>query len=194
MSESNVDQVHSNPKFQALLTGVRAGNTKAEEQLFAAVYSDLRRVAAAVFTEQSPGHTLQPTALVHEVWLKLSGGIGKVEDRHHFFALAARAMRQILTDHARSESRQKRGGDWRRITLSGKPIDAPAEDINLADLHEALARFELIDARAAEVARLRILGTLEVAEVADVLNLSERTVARDWSVAKLWLRRELRDG
>ncbi len=144
-----------------------------------------------VFNGQSPAHTLQPTALVNEAWLKLAGGLGAVEDRHHFFALAAQAMRQILADHARARGRQKRGGDARRVTLSTGALADHTEPFDLIVFHDALARLTELNDRHAKVVEMRVLGSLTIPEIADLLETSPATVKRDWNVARLWLLQEL---
>jgi len=136
-------------------------------------------------------HTLQPTALVNEAYLRLvDGSAVEWENRAHFFGIAARAMRQILIEHARRRSRAKRGGGWQRVTLDGLQITA-ASDVELLDLEEALQQLEKNDERMARVVELRVFGGLKVDEVAHVLGISRRTVHEDWRVARLWLAHQL---
>jgi RNA polymerase sigma factor (TIGR02999 family) len=142
--------------------------------------------------DQPESHTLQPTALVHEVFLKLFSGVEREwEDRQHFLSVAAKAMRQILVDHARSKGRKKRGGDAERDPLEG--LAAPIADFgaDLGDLDDALTALETEDARAASVVELRFFAGLSVVEVASQLGISTRQVERDWTYAKVWLRRRL---
>lgn len=166
------------------------------ESYFPALYDELRKLAAARFAARDGGATLQPTALVHEVWLKLAEASGEVRGREHFLAIAARAMRQVLADHARQRSADKRGGGAQRITLDEQLGDARAQDdagVDLVALHEALARLERIDTRSARVAEMRLFSGLSSAEIGRVLGVTERTVQLDWRAANAWLTRELGD-
>lgn len=175
-----------------LLRAVRSGEESAAAALFEAVHKELRGLAGAVFRGAAPGQTLQPTALINEAWLRLAGGVQRVEDRRHFFALAARAMRHVLADHARSRSRDKRGGNAGRVSLSGEALAVTDGGIDLIDFNDSLDRLAEIDERLARVTELRVLGTLSISEIAGLLSVSERTVKRDWQVARLWLLKELR--
>lgn len=175
-----------------LLAAARAGDSSAAERLFAAVYADLKRIARRQLG--GAGETLSPTALVHEAYLRLArpGALGQ-HDRTHFFAVAARAMRQILVDHARRKAADKRGGgiaagelDEGRIAAGG---ETAAED--LLALDAALARLAAADERLARVVELRFFGGLELAEIADVVGVSERTLKRDWRRARAFLYREI---
>jgi RNA polymerase sigma-70 factor, ECF subfamily len=162
------------------------------DALFLRVYDQLRRMAAALMRSQPPDHTLQPTSLVHEAYLKLSrhdelAGI----DRAHVLALAARAMRQILVDHARAHRRDKRGGGRLRVTLAeGMAAAAPAWDVIALD--QALGRLAQLDPQQVRIVELRFLAGLSVEEVAELLGISTATVKRDTAVARAWLFRELR--
>jgi RNA polymerase sigma factor (TIGR02999 family) len=132
---------------------------------------------------------------VHEAFLRLTGATGiEWQDRAHFMGIAARAMRQILVDHARRHRAAKRGGGLTRVTLSGAEPAAPEEAAEILDLHEALERFAALDRRAAQVVELRVFGGLSVQEVAHLLEVSPRTVDGDWAVARMWLSRELGTG
>jgi RNA polymerase sigma factor (TIGR02999 family) len=162
------------------------------EQLFELVYDELRRLAQSLLRRERPEHTLQPTALVHEAFLRLVGETSiSWQDRAHFLGIAARAMRQILVDHARRRGAVKRGGGWQRVTLTGEEPAAPGDALEILELHEALDRFAALDARAARVVELRVFGGLTVQETAHLLEVSPRTVDGDWAVARLWLSREL---
>ena len=168
------------------------------EELFPHVYDELRRLARGYMSRETPGHTLQPTALVHEAYLKLVDQT-RVDWRGktHFFAVGARIMRRLLVDHARERGAQKRGGGWRPVTLSDVlgPVGADALDPEqLLDLDSALERLAEIDEREAKVVTLRFFGGLTVEQVADVLGVSKRTVENDWRHAQAWLRRRLSDG
>ncbi|MGP1273135.1 MAG: ECF-type sigma factor [Phycisphaerales bacterium] len=164
--------------------------------LFGTLQSELRDLAGMIFAQQSVSHTLQPTALVNEVWLKLSEVDG-VEDRAHFLALAARAMRQVLADHARAKSRSKRGGGAIRLTLNEShhadqrgPAGLDA-DLDLVAFSDALDQLARLNERHAAVAEYRLLGSLSIEEIARLLGVSEKTIKRDWQTARLWLLNEL---
>lgn len=163
------------------------------DELIQLVYSELRALAHAWLARERPGHTLPPTALVHEAYLRLvSDPEMQWESRRHFFGAAAEAMRRILIERARRVSRQKRGGDQQRVTLDEAftPGDAPAaEEVLAIDL--ALARLEVIDAEMSQVVKLRYFGGLTVEETADATGLSARSVNRSWTAARAWLKREL---
>lgn len=174
-----------------LLRDVRSGEEQATESLLAIVYDELRAVASALFANERSGHTLQPTALVHEAWLKLAPHLDHVEDRVHFFAIASRAMRRILIDHGRRARRQKRGAGRKRVTFDEQGSWPKPEGIDLVDLGEVLARLATLNDRHARVVDLRILGGLTIPETAQVLGVSHTTVEADWFMAKSWLRTEL---
>jgi len=171
---------------------------EAASRLMPLVYQELRALAASWFAAQPTGHTLQPTALVHEAYLRMAGGtqVGW-SGRAHFFAVAAKAMRQILVNHAEARQAQKRGGNRDRVTLSevvGDATDKTGEsdrEVNASALHDALERLEGLDERQARIVELRYFGGLTVTEAAHVLNVSTSTVEKDWRMAKLWLVREL---
>lgn len=154
-------------------------------------YDELRRLAARAMRDQRPGHTLQPTALVHEVYLKLLDSSHEPVDRTHLLATAARAMRQILVDHARARASEKRGGDAVRVTLSLADTPSNPEILDLLAFDEALRRLEALDIQQVKIVELRYIVGLSVEETAAALGLSERTVKRDAAMAKAWLSREL---
>ncbi|MEQ8771147.1 MAG: ECF-type sigma factor [Phycisphaerales bacterium] len=158
--------------------------------VFDAVYDELRQIAARAFTGERAGHTLQPTALVHEVWLKLQEQLGSVSERDHVIALGVVAMRRILTDHARASRAQKRGGDGLRLTLHETAIGNAIGSIDPIDLADALDRLASEHGRAARVFELHVLGALPQAAVAQLLGISEVTVRRDWAFAKIWMQHE----
>lgn len=172
--------------MNTLLEKWRQGDRAAAEQIATLVYAEMRRLAGYFFRHESPGHTLQPTALVNEVFLKMSSGIDlPIKDRAHFFALAAKQMRRILIDHARRRAALKRHDS--RILL---PIDAAGSEPrveNILVVEEALHELELLDSRAARVVELRVFGGLKEREIADALEISPATVKRDWTFAKAWL-------
>jgi RNA polymerase sigma factor (TIGR02999 family) len=167
-------------------TGVGAGTAAGE------IYEQLHRLAEGYFRQQPRGHTLQPTALIHEAYLKLAGQPDcRWKDRTHFLAVAATAMRQILVDHARSKVAARRGGDRQRITLDEAVVPAPQRDVDLLALDQALERLAGLDERKARVIELRFFAGLTVEETAAALGVSPITVKRDWSMARAWLEREL---
>jgi RNA polymerase sigma factor (TIGR02999 family) len=175
----------------ALLDRLRAGDTGAADDLLAVVYGELRALAGAIFASPNPAHTLQPTALVHEAWLKLGGRLDAVEGRAHFFALAALAMRQILADHAKAMKRQKRGGEARRVTLVGELAARTGGGLDPVEIDDCLRRLSELNERHAKVASFRLLGGMTIPEIARVLGISPRSVDSDWSMARAWLGREL---
>lgn len=182
------------------LARVRRLDDEAAEELLPIVYDELRRLAAACMSRESADHTLQPTAVVHEAFVKLTQGAdAEWSSRAQFFGIAARAMRQILVDHARRRHADKRGGAAiERVTLSGLVPQADDPGGNHADrvvdvlaLHEALEILEQMDRRMASVIELRFFAGLTIAQTADVLGISHSTVDDDWSFARAWLRRKL---
>lgn len=169
-----------------------AGNRTASEDLFALLYEDFRRLAAMYLKRERPGHTFQPTALVHEAYLKLIDQT-RVDwhGRTHFFAVGAQAMRRILVDHARRRNRLKHGGGRYRIALNEGLALSPQRDEDLLAVDEALKKLTTVDARQATIVELRFFGGLSVEEVAEVLGISKRTVEKEWTMVRAWLRREL---
>ena len=156
------------------------------------VYKDLRRLAAKFFQSEKPNHTLQPTALVHEVYIRLAKHLDATwHSRTHFFAVASRALRRILVDHARERGAAKRGGDRCRVTLDGGMAVWPGKDIDLLALDEALRRLGDMDDRQVRVVEMRFFGGMTVTEVAETLGVSKRLVESDWTLARTWLYREL---
>jgi RNA polymerase sigma factor (TIGR02999 family) len=177
------------------LSAAEAADPQLTERLFELVYGELRSLAASLMRRERAGHTLQPTALVHEAYLRLVDRtrIG-LKDRGHFIGVAARAMRQILVDHARRRGTVKRGGEWERVTLESAEAPAAGDTFEVIRLNEALERFAALDPRAARVVELRVFGGLEVKETAALLGVSPRTVDGDWATARMWLARELGSG
>jgi len=176
-----------------MISELASGDRSAADQLLPEIYEELRTLAAGFFRYQKPSHTLQPTALVHEAFIKLVGAADQSwTSRKHFFDVAAMAMRQLLTDHARKAASKKHGGEVRRVTLSeaATPIeDLP--DVNLIALDDALNKLHTLDPRQARIVELRYLAGLSVDETAEVLDISPRTVKLDWQMARSFLRREL---
>jgi RNA polymerase sigma factor (TIGR02999 family) len=177
-----------------LLAEFKAGDRAAFDQAAALMYDELRRLAARQLRRERPGHTVQPTGLVHEAYLRLSAASGlALVDRAHFLAVAARAMRQVLVDHARRRAALKRGGDLARTTLHGKDVEAAAHDndAELLALDAALERLRSLDERAHAIVEQRFFAGLGEAETAAVLGVSTRTVRREWVKARAWLHKEL---
>jgi len=178
-----------------LLVAWSQGDQNALAKLTPLVYEELHRVAQRHMAGECPGHTLQPTALVHEAYLRLVDfNDVQWKNRAHFFAVAAGLMRRILVDFARSRRSQKRGGVWHRVTLDDAllPSVAPASDLVAID--EALDDLAKVDVRKAQVVELRFFGGLSTEETAEVLDISTDTVGRDWNLAKVWLSRQLKRG
>ena len=180
-----------------LLEAWSQGRRDALDRLVPLLYEDLRRLAAGYMRHESPGHSLQPTALVHEAYVRL---IDQRQvhwrNRAHFFGVAAGLMRRILVDHARTRRADKRGGGWDRVTLVEDQVAGGAQEIDLLALHEALERLAALDPRQERIVELRYFGGLTIEEAAEVVGISEATVVRDWTIAKAWLRADLsaRDG
>jgi RNA polymerase sigma factor (TIGR02999 family) len=173
-------------------TGTRDG---AEDELFTLCYDQLRGLARRFMSDEPEGHTLQPTALVHEAYLKVMRGAEvEIEDRAHFFRLAARAMRCVLVDHAKGKRAQKRGGDRERMALDTEIEGESRTAAEILALDEALGGLAAFKARVAQVVELRYFGGLTVAETALALGVSERTAAEDWVFARAWLARALDRG
>jgi RNA polymerase sigma factor (TIGR02999 family) len=179
-----------------LLHDLGRGEPGAFDALLPLVYEELRILANRHLHQERAGHTLSPTALVHEIYLELAGDANlSWENRAHFFGIAARAMRQVLVSHARRRDAAKRGGGWERVTLSpdlapdGTP--GPSHEVEILDIHHALEKLGAIDERAGRVVELRFFGGLTLDEIAFLLGVSRRTVADDWAVARAVLAREL---
>jgi RNA polymerase sigma-70 factor, ECF subfamily len=168
------------------------GDDAALAELTPLVYQELRRLAHHHMTGQRPDHTLQTTALVNEAYLRLADQTNpNWQNRAHFFAVAARAMRQILVSYARSNRAQKRGGDALKVELDETAIVSPEQSKEIVDLHEALERLATLDSRKAQIVELKYFGGLNHDEIAEFLKTSTRTVRRDWIFAKTWLYDEL---
>jgi RNA polymerase sigma factor (TIGR02999 family) len=176
-----------------LLQAIDAGDPKAADQLLPLVYEELRKLAAVRMTNEKLGQTLQPTALVHEAWLKLAGDGGEpFANRRHFFKAAATAMRQILIDNARRKQRVKHGGDLAGEELHESRIALAVPSEELLAVNDALAALALEDPEAAQVVQMRYFVGMSVPEIADALNLAPRTVDRHWAFARAWLKRTIR--
>ncbi len=176
-----------------LLDAIEQGDGHAAEELLPLVYEDLRRLAVGRMAAEAPGQTLQPTALVHDAWIRLAGsGTSSYANRGHFFACAAEAMRRILVERARRKACIRRGGEFRRVDI--EQIDVAVEDEPEAVLfvHEALETLRAKDPVCAELIKLRFFAGIPNDEAAAMLGLSERTAKRNWAYARTWLARELR--
>jgi RNA polymerase sigma factor (TIGR02999 family) len=175
-----------------MLSRLKRGESSAAASMLPLVYDNLRAQAAALFRSRNQRHTLQPTALVHEAYLKLvHSDSGPLNGRSHFMAVAATAMRQVLADHARGRRRLKRGGDTPRVTISESDVVGQESPIDLVDLNDALTELAKLDERQARIVELRFLSGLNTQEIADLLDISRRTVELDWRFARAWLRRRL---
>ena len=175
-----------------MLRAWNEGDQAALNELVPLVERELHRLARAYMRRERLGHLLQATALVNEVFLRLAQTANpRWQDRSHFVGIAARLMRQVLVDHARSRGYRKRGGDVRRVPLDNALLITPEPELDVLAVDRALEAFAKIDPRKSQVVELRFFGGLSVEETADVLGLSGETVKRDWRVAKLWLSREL---
>jgi RNA polymerase sigma factor (TIGR02999 family) len=175
-----------------LLGDIRSGNREALDVLLPLVYAEMRRIAAHALRGEREGHTLQPTALVHEAYLRMVGGDNVPwQNRAHFLGCAARVMRNVLVDHARAHRAGKRGGGNHRVTLTEALGLAESRDVDLVALDDALAALAEFDDQKSRIVEMRYFGGLSEEEVAEVLGVSERTVRRGWTMAKAWLRREM---
>lgn len=175
----------------ALLHSLRSGDQLAREKLFRLVYAELHRLARSYMRRERANHTLQPTALINEAYLRLADASIDWESRAHFIQIAATAMRRILVDHARAHLAAVRGGNMQQVEWD-EALGIPAErSPGLIALDDALQRLETINARQAKVVELRYIGGLSFEEIGSVLEISPRTAKRDWAMARLWLFREI---
>jgi RNA polymerase sigma factor (TIGR02999 family) len=178
-----------------LLDRVRSGDASASRELLPVIYEELRVIAQSVFRKQDAGHTLQPTVLVHDAFVRLVQSDLDLDNSRHFYAVAAKAMRQILTDHARARHAQKRGGDWARVTITDKAMSGGTfGDMDVLDLEEALEALAAMNPRHAQLVELRFYGGLSIEEAAEELQVSRQTAVNDWTMARAWLRKELTRG
>jgi len=173
-----------------ILQQIESGDPSAAEQLLPLVYDELRKLAAARMAQESPDHTLQATALVHEAYAKLvqSPQGDNWNSRGHFFAAAAEAMRRILLNHARDRAAGKRGGDWHRVTLESIAVPGATDPATLITFNDLFEQLEQRDPQAGEIAKLRIFAGLTVPEIAAAMDIAPRTVDRHWAFARAWLR------
>jgi RNA polymerase sigma-70 factor (ECF subfamily) len=178
-----------------LLRLAASGDRAQLDALMAAIYEDLRRLAVSHMQGERGDHTLQPTAVVHEAYVKLIDQRNTDwKDRLHFFAIASRIIRRILIDHARERSALKRGGGGTRIGIDDRELSSPAEDVDLLALDEALEELAAIDERQARIVELRFFGGCTVEEIAELLEMGKRSVDREWNAAKAWLYCRLSEG
>ncbi|MCK6486007.1 MAG: sigma-70 family RNA polymerase sigma factor [Phycisphaerae bacterium] len=185
----------SAPLITGLLLRAEQGDRAATEELFPLVYDELRTLAERYMRDERSDHTLQPTALVHEAYLRLVGPAGASwENRRHFFSAAARAIRRILTDHARARDRRKRGGGRVAEPLSEIADDSNEAPVDVVALDDALTRLTALDPQKAAVVELRFFSGLSLEDTARALGISFSTVAREWRFARIWLYRELSTG
>lgn len=176
-----------------LLNRAAGGHGSAAAELLPIVYEELRALAAAFFRDQKSGNTLQPTALVHEAYLKLVAQTIDWSSRSQFFVVAAKAMRSILVDHARGKNRVKRGGGLQRLTLNADESAPEKDELPIEAIDAALARLSNLDDRKARLVELRFFGGLTLEQAADVLGLSRATASEDWRMARAWLYDELKE-
>jgi RNA polymerase sigma factor (TIGR02999 family) len=182
----------SSEQVTQILDAIQAGDTMAGERLLPLVYSELRQLAAARMAQEAPGQTLQPTALVHEAWLRLVGGKHQNwQSRGHFFGAAAEAMRRILIERARRKQADKRGARAVHLDLDQVDVAATADDDTLLAINDALEKLAREDAPCAELVKLRFFVGLDYNDAAKALGISERTAKRYWTFARAWLYREL---
>jgi RNA polymerase sigma factor (TIGR02999 family) len=167
---------------------------EATNRLFELVFDELRRLASGLMRHERPDHTLQPTALVNEAYLRMvDGSCVEWKDRAHFFGVATRAMRQVLVDHARRRATEKRGGGWKRITLDDRLGLKWPSAVQILDLDKLLTKLSGLDERTGRVVEMRVFGGMTVAEVAHALGVTERTIYKEWRFAKMWLAKEFAD-
>jgi len=185
----------SSQEVTQLLADWGKGDRSALDKLFPLVHSELRRIAQRQMSQERPGHTLQATALVNEAYMKLAGQQGfDWQNRAHFFAVCAQVMRHILIDHARAHAREKRGGGAVKVSLNDALVVADDQASHFIALDEALRVLERLDPQKGKIIELRYFGGLSIEEAAEVLNVSPRTVRREWQRAKAWLYRMMTEG
>jgi len=184
------------PELTLILERARAGDDGARGEVISRMYEELRQVAGRMMQRERAGHTLSPTAVVHEAVMRMLGEeiFDRAPDRNFLFAAAARAMREILVDHARRRAAGRRGGKWERVPLDSLVDYFEAQDLDVFAVHEALNRLTALNERQGQAMTLRYFGGLTVAEIASALGISVVTVERDCRLARAWLHGQLRDG
>jgi RNA polymerase sigma-70 factor, ECF subfamily len=186
---------HGPDEITDLLLAWSSGDTSAGDRLLPAIYADLHQQASRAMRREGVEHTLQPTALVNEAYMRLvNQSRVQWKNRSHFFGVAARMMRRVLVDHARERLAVKRGGHRVQVTLSGADAVAGEDHGEVLALHEALERLATFDERQARIVELRYFGGLDIEETAEAMSISPATVKREWAMARAWLRRELGEG
>jgi RNA polymerase sigma-70 factor (ECF subfamily) len=175
-----------------LLNEMAKGDSGAAEKLLPLVYSELHRLAAAYMRRERPDHTLQATALINEAYLRLSGENAEWNSREHFIGMAANVMRHVLVDYARAHNAKQRDGGMKRVEMQDDLAISPEKLEEVLSLHEALKTLESLHPRQGKVVELRYFGGLSVDQIASLLGVSQRSVKRDWSLARIWLFRELK--
>lgn len=173
-----------------MLSNLRPGDEKSTQALMPLVYSELRALAASYLNSERCSHTLQPTALVHEAFLKMVNADREWSGRDHFFAIAATVMRQVLVDHARAKQAKKRGGAHSAVQVAVAEISdkgGGSSEIQVLELDELLSKLAAVDARAARIAELRLFGGMELTQIATVLGLSRTSIVNEWQFARAWL-------
>ncbi len=179
-------------KITQLLTRFRQGDRDAGGELLSAVYGELRRLAQNRLKRERIGHTLSPSAVVHEAYLRLAASDQpEWQDRAHFFAVAARLMRQILVDHARRRNAHKRSAGFRRVPLKGELAFSEAKSTELLALDEVLNRLEQQDERQSRIVEMKFFAGLTIEEIAKILGISSKTVKREWTMARAWLHQQI---
>jgi RNA polymerase sigma factor (TIGR02999 family) len=188
--DSNITQL-----LHALCSADAGAAGRLQDRLYGAIYEELKQVADALMKAERAGHTLEPSAVVHEAYVKLVG-IRDIEwqSRAHFLGTATRAMREILVDYARRHRAKKRGGEWKRVTLTSLSVSREDPSLEIIELDRVLSRLSALSERMAQVVELRVFGGMTHREIAEVLSVSTRTAAEDWAVARRWLAREFAGG
>jgi RNA polymerase sigma factor (TIGR02999 family) len=176
-----------------LLAAAESGDRSAFDALYRSVYDELRRMAQSSMRREGRGHTLQPTALVNEAYLRLGAAGSNWENRRHFFGAAAEAMRRILVDHARKRLASKRGAEYERVTLNGSDLDMPAvdQDLDVLQIDAALQQLRVESPRLADLVTLRFFAGLSIQDAAQALDVSPATAKRDWAFARAWLQQRI---
>jgi RNA polymerase sigma-70 factor, ECF subfamily len=184
------------PELSLILARVRAGDGDARGEVITRIYEELRQVASRMMRRERAGHTLSPTAVVHEAVVRLldEAVFDRARDRDFLFAAAARAMREILVDHARRRAAARRGGEWERVPLDSLVDYFEAQEVDVSEIHEAIVRLTALDERQGQAITLRYFGGLTVTEVASALGISVATVERDCRLGRAWLHGQLRRG
>ena len=195
MSDESQQGGYAGADVTQMLQAAAAGHDSAADALLPVLYDSLRSLAADLFISERRDHTLQPTALVHEAYVRLvQQPDANWESRGQFFVIASKAMRNILIDHARGRGRQKRGGGWGRVTLDGVHSPDGTEGLDLVAVDEALDRLAKLDPRKAQLVELRFFAGLNAEDAAKVLGIARSTAAEEWRMARAWLHKELRHG